>query len=73
METYTSGRANSDPLPLLVAVYEPTRELLIGTVRIRLQEQPFRILQVLMVRPGAMVTRDELRDLRGEITVTWPS
>ncbi len=67
METSTSGRANSDPLPLPVAVYEPTRELMIGTARIRLQEQPFRILQLLLVRPGAVVTRDELRDL------LWPN
>ncbi|PYR69306.1 MAG: hypothetical protein DMF87_26975 [Acidobacteria bacterium] len=62
METYTSGRPNSDPLPLPVAVCEPTRELMTGTARIRLQEQPFRILQLLLARPGAVVTRMELRD-----------
>ena len=60
METSTSGRASSGPLP--VAVYEPTRELVTGAARIRLQEQPFHILQLLLARPGAVVTRDELRD-----------
>ena len=30
-------------------------------VRIRLQEQPFRILALLLERPGQIVTRDELR------------
>jgi DNA-binding winged helix-turn-helix (wHTH) protein len=45
-----------------VAVYEPTRELVRGTARIRLQEQPFQILQLLLARPGAVVTRDALRD-----------
>ena len=62
METSTSGRASSGPLPLPLAVHEPTRELMTGTARIRLQEQPFRILQLLLARPGAVVTRDELRD-----------
>ena len=31
-------------------------------VRIRLQEQPFRVLTVLMQRPGEVVTREELRN-----------
>jgi len=30
-------------------------------VRIRLQEQPFQVLAVLLARPGELVTRDELR------------
>jgi TolB-like protein/DNA-binding winged helix-turn-helix (wHTH) protein len=30
-------------------------------VRVRLQEQPFQILQALLERPGEVVTRDELR------------
>jgi len=66
METYTSGRGSSAALSLPVAVYEPTRELRTGTARIRLQEQPFRILQLLLARPGGVVTRDELRDM------LWP-
>jgi DNA-binding response OmpR family regulator len=33
-----------------------------GTARFRLQEQPFQILQLLLARPGAVITRDELRD-----------
>lgn len=62
METYTSGRESSGTLPAPVAVYEPTRELMKGEARVRLQEQPFQILQLLLARPGAVVTRDELRD-----------
>lgn len=36
-------------------------------VRVRLQEQPFRILQMLVDSPGRLVTREELR------TALWPS
>ncbi len=36
-------------------------ELYRAGVRIRLQEQPFRILAALLERPGDLVTRDELR------------
>src|SRR5215813_6872413 len=35
--------------------------------RIRLQEQPLRILQMLLAQPGQLVTREELRDR------LWPS
>jgi TolB-like protein/tetratricopeptide (TPR) repeat protein len=38
------------------------RELRTGTSRIRLQEQPFEILRVMLERPGDVVTREELRD-----------
>src|SRR5213594_3659752 len=31
-------------------------------VKIKLQEQPFRVLTVLLQRPGEVVTRDELRN-----------
>jgi TolB-like protein len=37
------------------------RELRMGTRRIRLQEQPFVILQMLLERRGQVVTREELR------------
>src|SRR6478735_8016210 len=37
------------------------RELRSGNVRVRLQEQPFEILRMLLDRPGDVVTRDELR------------
>jgi DNA-binding winged helix-turn-helix (wHTH) protein len=65
---YTSGRASNPttPIPVGIAVgialHEPTRELRKGDARIRLQEQPFQILQLLLDRPGAVITRDELRD-----------
>ena len=62
METYTSGRESRDDLPLPVRVHEPSRELMKGTVRVRLQEQPFQVLQLLLARAGEVVTREELRD-----------
>jgi DNA-binding winged helix-turn-helix (wHTH) protein len=57
MEMSTSGRPGNP-----VALHEPTRELLHGGARIRLQEQPFQILKTLLARPGAVVTREMLRD-----------
>ena len=45
-----------------IALHESTRELTKGDARIRLQEQPFQVLQLLLDRPGAVITRDELRD-----------
>ena len=38
------------------------RELRKGGIRIRLQDQPFEILAVLIERPGDIVTREELRE-----------
>ena len=37
------------------------RKLTKGGIRIRLQEQPFRILALLLERPGQLVTREEIR------------
>src|SRR5687768_11970909 len=37
------------------------RELRKGGIRIRLQDQPFEILMVMLERPGDVVTREELR------------
>jgi TolB-like protein/Flp pilus assembly protein TadD len=37
------------------------RELRRGTTRIRLQEQPFEILRLMLERPGDIVTREQLR------------
>jgi TolB-like protein/Tfp pilus assembly protein PilF len=37
------------------------RELRKGGIRIRLQDQPFEILAMMLERPGEIVTRDELR------------
>ena len=34
--------------------------------RVKLQEQPFKVLQILLERPGVLVTREELRAL------IWP-
>ncbi len=38
------------------------RELRAGGTRVRLQEQPFEILRLMLERPGDVVTREELRD-----------
>jgi DNA-binding winged helix-turn-helix (wHTH) protein len=43
-------------------VHEPSRELTRGAVRVRLQEQPFQVLQLLLARAGEVVTREELRN-----------
>jgi DNA-binding response OmpR family regulator len=37
------------------------RELRNGSTRIRLQEQPFEILRLMLERPGDIVTREQLR------------
>src|SRR6187402_3610747 len=37
------------------------RELRRGTTRLRLQEQPFEILRLMLERPGDVVTREQLR------------
>src|SRR5215813_14066181 len=37
------------------------RQLKKGGIRIRLQEQPFRILALLLEHPGELVTREEIR------------
>jgi TolB-like protein len=37
-----------------------SRELRMGAARIRLQEQPFEILRLMLEQPGRVVTRDEL-------------
>ena len=46
---------------LTIALHEPTRELITGNTRVRLQEQPFQIMRLLLARPGALVTREQLR------------
>lgn len=38
------------------------RELRKHGVRVRLQDQPFRVLQALLEKPGEVVTRDELKE-----------
>src|ERR1700749_2866947 len=53
-----------DPSRLRFGVFEAdlsTGELKKRGVRIRLQEQPFQVLAVLLSAPGTLVTRDELR------------
>jgi len=62
METSTSGRPSNGEPPLQVALDAPARELMKGGARIRLQEQPFQILQLLLARRGGVVTREEIRE-----------
>jgi hypothetical protein len=38
------------------------RELCSATGRVRLQDQPFEILQLLLEHPGHVVTRDQIRE-----------
>jgi len=38
------------------------RELRRSGVKLKLQEQPFEVLSLLLERPGEVVTREELRD-----------
>jgi len=57
-------QARGAPVRLRFGVFEAdlrTGELRKRGVRIRLQEQPFQVLAVLLARPGELVTRDELR------------
>jgi TolB-like protein/DNA-binding winged helix-turn-helix (wHTH) protein/Flp pilus assembly protein TadD len=57
-------QARDDPRRLRFGIFEAdlrTGELKKRGVRIRLQEQPFQVLAVLMARPGELVTREELR------------
>src|SRR5438309_5034450 len=48
-------------------LHEQARELLKDGIRIRLQEQPLQILQILLEHPGKVVTREELKKR------IWPS
>src|SRR5450755_2685679 len=58
---------NSSPLPKKIArfgLYEADLQQFVlakGGLRIKLQDQPFRLLAVLLERPGEVVTRDEIR------------
>src|SRR5437899_11823715 len=45
----------------VVELYPLAGELRNGGARIRLQEQPFQVLAMLLERPGDVVTRDDLR------------
>src|SRR4051812_48531207 len=58
-------QAHTDtPGPLRFASFEldvRSRELRSGASRVRLQEQPFEILRMMLERPGDVVTREELR------------
>jgi len=46
---------------------EDARELRKDGVKVRLQEQPLQILQILLEHPGKLVTREELKKR------IWPS
>ena len=55
MESVTSVRFASFELDIR------SRELRCGDARVRLQDQPFEILRVMLERPGEVVTREELQ------------
>src|SRR6266853_1162394 len=57
--------ANQPPRRLRFGVFEAdigTGELTKLGKRVRLQEQPFQLLAILLDKPGELVTREELRD-----------
>ncbi|MGB9202656.1 MAG: winged helix-turn-helix domain-containing protein, partial [Terriglobales bacterium] len=56
-------RSNADPLRFSSFELDlRTRELRKFGTRIKLQDQPFQILALLLEKPGEIVTREELRD-----------
>src|SRR5690242_9549460 len=68
----TPTQTSNSPPPRLIrfGIFEAdlnAGELRKGGSRIRLQEQPFQILAMLLERPGQIITREELR---GKL---WPS
>src|ERR1700719_2620140 len=53
------------PRVLRFGIFEidvPAGELRKGGVKLKLQEQPFQVLCMLVAHPGEVVTREELRD-----------
>ena len=46
-------------------------ELRKGGVKIKLQDQPFRVLAALLARPGEVVTREELREKLEKVVATF--
>src|SRR5262245_3055675 len=55
----------SAPVRLRFGAFEVdlrARELRKSGLKVRLQDQPFQVLAMLLERPGETVTRDELRD-----------
>lgn len=57
-------RAQSNPKIVRFGLYEVDRHeriLAKGGLRIRLQEQPFQVLVLLLERPGELVTREEIQ------------
>ena len=55
---------SSEPSPIRFGVFEldtRTGELRKHGVRLKLQDQPFQVLQALLERPGELVTREELQ------------
>ena len=54
----------SEPMSVRFGVFEldlRTRELRKHGIRLKLQEQPFQVLQALVERPGELVTREDLQ------------
>jgi len=47
------------------------RKLTKAGSRVRLQEQPFRILELLLERPGQLVTRDKISRIRRGVTLAY--
>src|SRR5215469_9686499 len=72
LHIFTRSKTDGRPLMRRIArfgSYEVNfreRKLTKGKHRVRLQEQPFRILELLLEHPGQLVTREEIR------SQVWP-
>ncbi len=60
MKSYTEEAVSEHFGPFTID--RESGELFKGSVRVHLQEQPFRVLVALLDRPGEVVTRDQLRE-----------
>lgn len=72
LEPYRNGESNGRSGDRMVRFGAFEADLQLGEVRksgsrIKLQDQPFKVLQILLEHPGALVTRDELQSR------IWPS
>src|SRR6202453_1883418 len=72
LETYSNGEVHGRNGTRTVRFGAFEADLHLGEVRksgsrIKLQEQPFKVLQILLEHPGTLVTRDELQ------ARIWPS
>ncbi|MGB9197713.1 MAG: winged helix-turn-helix domain-containing protein [Terriglobales bacterium] len=69
LTTFPMGSTQTPPAPVRFGVFEAdlrAGELRRNGIKVRLQDLPFRMLTLLLARPGEVITRDELRQ------ALWP-